>query len=204
MTWRMVVAMMAAVAVGLLILYYTVLRPPQKLTIETLQLSRVRWCDNETIDHLKGRTVIAVGFTNNARGTSNPDQPVTWSTITIRNDPQLIERIVDALAKAKHVEHPMLDLYWSLSLMLLICDDNTGVRLAYNPEWDRHFYYGFDWESKELWDIFRPSFSDDSVRQKFPWPSPGPFGSFGKPGKKRPNDAKESPASRNVPSTRPK
>lgn len=151
--WLLVGAIIANVVMA----GYLMFRTPDHININTMQLSRVRWYDGEGIDHLRGRRVIAIAFCNDVKQDADTGAVVGWSTVRIGNDPNQIDRIVNALLRAERKDRSFS--FISMQFMFVICDDNTGVRIPYMPDFDAHDYYGPDWRSKELWNIFTPRLS---------------------------------------------
>ena len=140
------VSLFVIMAAGLVIESWFLFVPPRTISLETMQLSRVRWAEDEDINHLRDRRVIAILFISNLVG--NWDGRID----IIRTAPGVIDRIVNTILKEKT---PKIDIpFFSMDYMYFICDDNTGVKIGYNVSFEHKHISGMYWKSKELWQVW--------------------------------------------------
>jgi hypothetical protein len=122
---------------------------PEKITLQTLQLGKVRWQEGRTVRDLEGRTVLAVAMYDPPR----PDAPKTVVPALVLTDPGLIAKITAALLdpRANAGNNPAAPPAGDYPLtMRFIFDDNTGITIRYNINPRTLEYYGPGWQSRDL------------------------------------------------------
>jgi hypothetical protein len=127
---------------------------PEKITLQTLQLGKVRWQEGRTVRDLEGRTVLAVVFcehvqTKDARSYLPPHFVITR--------PETVRTIVADLLQAKPKNRPgeknlavEPEPGHFESKLRFVFDDNTGITIGYtiDPMWRE--YIGTNWRSAAL------------------------------------------------------